>query len=353
MHLIDQQLNLMIRGRFEDAWKLSEQMEKINPEDMRHKFNRGWFLINQGDLQGGFRNLECGRFLNVYGDSKIPTQKPIWNQEDGLENKVVIINLEGGFGDQMLYARSAKEVINRGGRCILCCDARLHPMLSRCPGVSECITVRQVPTTRHDYWIPGFSASWIFDYTFDTIPKDPYIFANPMSIPLWKEIIKGDKPKVGIRWSGSPLFEHQQFRIFPPEKLLNLAKYKDQISFYSFQRDTDTRELPEEISDLQHILISWEDTAAAISNLDLMITSCTSIAHLSAAMGKPTWVIVPMLPYHCWAYGNEHSPWYPETTRVFRQKTFSGWDETFEELENHLVKHFNLDTKLEQEIKSE
>jgi hypothetical protein len=70
-------------------------------------------------------------------------------------------------------------------------------------------------------------------------------------------------------------------------------------------------------------------------------------------MGKPTWVIVPMLPYHCWAYGNEHSPWYPETTRVFRQKTFSGWDETFEDLENHLVRHFNLDTKLEQEIKSE
>lgn len=342
MHPIDQQLNLMIRGRFEEAWKLSEKMEADNPNDYRHCFNRGWFLINQGDLQGGFKNLECGRFLNVYGDSKIPSKKPIWNQEDSLENKVVIINLEGGFGDQMIYARSAKEVVKRGGKCILCCDPRLHGIFSRCPGVSECITVRQVTSTRHDYWIPGFSTSWIFGHTFETLPREPYIFANPLSVPLWKEIITGEKPKIGIRWSGSPLFEHQQFRIFPPEKLINLSKYKDQLNIHSFQRDTDTRELPEGINDLQHILISWEDTAAALMNLDLLITSCTSVAHLSAAMGLPTWVIVPILPYHVWACGDKHSPWYPETTRVFRQKQFSNWDETFEEVENCLVEKFNL-----------
>ena len=77
-------------------------------------------------------------------------------------------------------------------------------------------------------------------------------------------------------------------------------------------------------------------------NLDLLITSCTSVAHLSAAMGLPTWVIVPILPYHVWACGDQHSPWYPETTRVFRQKQFSHWDETFEEVENCLVEKFNL-----------
>lgn len=343
MHQIDQQLNLMIRGRFEEAWKLSEKMEADSPNDYRHCFNRGWFLINQGDLQGGFKNLECGRFLNVYGDSKIASKKPIWNQEASLEDKIVIINLEGGFGDQMIYARSAKEVFKRGGRCILCCDPRLHGIFSRCPGVSECITIDQVSSTRHDYWIPGFSTSWIFGHTFETLPREPYIFANPLSIPLWKKIITGDKLKIGIRWSGSPLFEHQQFRIFPPEKLINLSKYKDKISLYSFQRDTDTREFPEGINDLQHILISWEDTAAALMNLDLLITSCTSLAHLSAAMGCSTWVIVPILPYHVWTYGDKHSPWYSETTRVFRQKEFCNWDSTFEELENCLLEKFNLE----------
>lgn len=342
MHKIDQQLNLMIRGRFEEGWNLSEQMNQEYPDDLRHRFNRGWFLINQGDLQQGFQNLECGRMLNVYGSGKIPSSKPIFNPDlHDLNNKIVILNMECGFGDQIIYARFASEVVKRGGICIMCCDERLHSIFSRIPGVSKCITIKEVFSTLHDFWIPGFSCSWIFGHTFDTLPNSPYIFANPSSVKIWKNIIKSDKPKVGIRWSGSPLFEHQQFRIFPPEPLIDLYKYKD-LQFYSLQRDTDIRELPDEIIDLQNLIISWEDTVAAIQNLDLVITSCTSIAHLSSAMGKPTWVIVPLLPYHIWAYGGDHSPWYQKTTRIFRQKVFGRWDETFDQLETKLIEHFNI-----------
>jgi ADP-heptose:LPS heptosyltransferase len=115
---------------------------------------------------------------------------------------------------------------------------------------------------------------------------------------------------------------------------------------YSFQRDNDLRELPDNIVDLQHLLISWEDTLAALSNMDLVITSCTSIAHASAAMGKETWVVVPILPYHVWAYGapeSIHSPWYPETTRIFRQSKFGSWKEPFIEIEKELKLKYNLE----------
>jgi len=336
----------MIRGRFDDGWKLSEEMHQEHPDDLRHLFNRGWFLIYQGDLQGGFQCLESGRHLNVYGGGRIPTNKPIFNPAiHDMDGKTIILNMECGFGDQIIYARFANEIKKRGGTCYMSCDIRLHPIFSRVPGVEKCIVQKDVSTTPHDFWIPGFSSSWLFGHTFDTLPNDPYIFAKQESVEIWKNIIKSDKPKVGIRWSGSPLFEHQQFRIFPPEPLINLHKYSD-VQFYSLQRDTDTRELPEEIIDLQHLIISWEDTAAAIENMDLVITSCTSVAHLSAAMGKPTWVIVPLLPYHVWAYGTgeerEHSPWYPKTTRVFRQKDFGSWDRTFENLENYFVNYFDL-----------
>ena len=54
-------------------------------------------------------------------------------------------------------------------------------------------------------------------------------------------------------------------------------------------------------------------------------------------MGKPTWVIVPLLPYHIWAYGDRHSPWYQNTTKVFRQKVFGNWNETFELLEKEFI----------------
>jgi hypothetical protein len=191
----------------------------------------------------------------------------------------------------------------------------------------------------------------MFGHTVDTIPNEPYIFAKPESVQVWKELIKGDKPKIGIRWSGNPKFEHQQFRIFPPEMLIKIQKEFPDCQWYSLQRDSDLRELPEGISDLNHILISWEDTAACIENLDLVISSCTSIAHLASAMGKPTWVIVPILPYHVWAYGDKHSPWYTENTVVFRQKKFSKWEETFTELKEELHKLYPQ--KINQEPKQE
>jgi hypothetical protein len=343
MHLIDQQLNLMIRGRFDEAWKLSEKLEQLDPDDLRHRFNRGWFLINQGKFQEGFQSLEAGRFLNVYGGIRLPTTKPIWKQQN-LKNKTVIINLEGGLGDQIIFARFANEIKKRGGKCILCCDARLHNLFLRIEGVERCIELKDVQSVKHHYWIPGFSCSWLFGHTFDTLPNNPYVYPNDSSVELWKGIINSKKIKVGIRWSGNTKFEHQQFRIFPPEKLINLNKYSD-IQFYSLQRDTDTRELPKNVVDLQHLLISMEDTAAVIANLDLVITSCTSIAHLSSAMGKPTWVIVPILPYHIWAYGNDTSPWYQDTTKVYRQEKFSNWDRTFVKLEKDLVDRFDLTPK--------
>ena len=155
----------MIRGRFEEAWYLSELLEKESSDDLRHKFNRGWFIINQGNLQEGFQLLEAGRFLKVYGSPKIKTNKPIWNQTDTLKDKTVLINLEGGLGDQIISARFAKEVYKQGGKTILCGDIELHPLLLRIIGVNKCITQNEIPSTRHDYWIPGFSCSWLFGHT--------------------------------------------------------------------------------------------------------------------------------------------------------------------------------------------
>jgi hypothetical protein len=339
MHLIDQQLNLMVRGRFDDAWRIAEQLEEELPNDPRVKFNRGWFLINQGKFQEGFQCLEYGRTLNVYGSGKINTTKPIWDQSD-LTGKTVIINLEAGYGDNIIFARFATEVWKRNGTCILCCDKSLHSLFLRIPGVKNCITLDQVASTYHDFWIPGFSCSWLFGHEHDTMPNEPYISAKSESVEIWKNIINVENPKIGIRWSGNPKFEHQQFRIFPPKNLINLHKEHKHLQFYSLQRDDDLIELPDEIKDLQHIMFSWEDTAACIENLDLVITSCTSIAHLASAMGKPTWVIVPLLPYHIWANGGDHSPWYQKTTKIFRQTEFGDWSKTFQSVNENLLSLF-------------
>jgi hypothetical protein len=340
MHLIDQHLDFMLKGQFKEAWKISQKLEKLCPDDLRHRFNRAWHILRKGDFQIGHQMLDSGRFLNVYGDSRLPTNKPIWNRQN-LKNKKVILNLEGGIGDQFIYIRFINEIAKRKGICIVCCDPSINCIVSRLEGVFKCIQRNEVPITQHDYWIPSFSASWLFDHTFETLPNKPYIISKKESNKVWEKIINSEKIKIGIRWSGNPKFEHEQFRKFPSNFLIDLKKY-DKLQLYSLQRDNDTQNLHNKIIDLQHLLISWEDTCSAIENLDLVITSCTSIAHLSSAMGKPTWVIVPILPYYIWAYGKNHSPWYQKTTKIYRQQTFSKWDETFKKLEKDLVKKYKL-----------
>ena len=346
MHLIDQQLNLMIRGRFDEGWKISQELEAVKhtlPGDapLRHTFNRAWFILNQGNFQEGQQMLEAGRFLNVYGNGKIDTTKPIWDGKSSLDGKTVLINLEAGIGDQFVAARFAAEIVNRGGRCIFVTHPTLFGIMNRVPGCSRCITTNDVRATQHDYWIPSFSCSWIFGHTFENLPNEPYITANQDSVQVWQNILTcGNRlPKIGIRWSGNPKFEHQQFRKFPPHKLIELSR-SPKYQFYSLQRDTDLLELPNNVVDLQHLLISWEDTAACLQNLDLVITSCTSIAHLAGAMGLNTWVITPILPYHIWAYGGDHSPWYQKTTRVYRQTKFGEWDDVFLKIASDLDDFF-------------
>jgi len=87
--------------------------------------------------------------------------------------------------------------------------------------------------------------------------------------------------------------------------------------------------------DMRYEMKTWKDTAEIIASMDLVISSCTSIAHLSAAMGKETWVISPILPYYIWALPIDTSPWY-KNVKLYRQTQYGNWDNPFERIEKDL-----------------
>jgi hypothetical protein len=359
MHPIDQLLAYQLEGKQKEAWAISEELEKEGPDKIigpdgkhnpdtwiRHSFNRGWFLLQQGDYQKGCQLLENGRFISVYGSGPLKTDKPIFNpQEHDIKGKGILISLEGGYGDEIIHARFATSFKEQGAsKVYLAAAPEMVGVFSRIPGVDKVILRNEAHTVDHDFWVPGFSAGWVAGHTFDNFPGKPYMTPNPHSVDIWKNLINSDKVKIGIRWAGNPKFEHQQFRKFPEQFMTNLAKYKD-VQVYSLQRDHNVIQLPEGITDLQHFLLSWEDTMACIANLDIVITSCTSIAHIAAAMGKETWVCPPILPYHTWAYGspqNNKSPYY-ECVTLFRQEEAGKWNNTFQKLYKALEEKFNLE----------
>ena len=358
-HPIDAQLEYMLKGQFEKAWKISEQLEALGPNAipqnkqessdlwLRHCFNRGWFYIQQGKYIEGSQLIESGRYLNVYGGGYLKTAAPIWNpDEHEVEGKSIILSLEGGFGDEMIHVRFATQLKERGFEHVyVAASPELISVFSRIEGVDKVIQRDQAHTVSHDYWLPAFSAGWVLGNTTKTLDKGNYLTVNQLSKQIWQNIIKprNGKFRIGIRWAGNPKFEHQQFRVFPPEYLLNLRKYKE-VELYSFQRDNNTFDLPEDVNDLQHFLASWEDTLAALSEMDMVITSCTSIAHAAAAIGVPTCVVVPILPYHIWAYqapNSNTSPWY-SSVKLYRQKKAGNWEKTFQSLYRDLENNLNF-----------
>jgi hypothetical protein len=358
MHEIDEMLKLQLEGKHKEARVLSDKLEAIgsdkildpngkNTQDiwMRHCFNRGWFMIQDGEYQKGCQLLENGRFLNVYGSPPLRTDAPIFNPEQhDINGKSIIISLEGGYGDEIIHARFATSFKKKGAKAVyLAAAPELVSVFERIEGVDKVILRNQANTVQHDYWVPGFSSGWIAGHEFDNFPNKPYLTPRQDSVEIWKGMINSEKIKVGIRWAGNPKFEHQQFRRFPENFITNLSKYPE-LQIYSLQKDHNLVSLPEGVTDLQHFLISWEDTMAAIANLDIVITSCTSIAHISAAMGKETWVLVPVLPYHTWTYNspeNRGSPYY-ECVRLFRQTEKTKWNDTFQLLYKELEEKFNL-----------
>ena len=305
-NLIDLQLAAGIRGDFKTGWEIAQQLEKKQPTNNRAAFNRGWYLLQQGKLLEGHKLLDRGRSIDVFGNRHIGSKQPIWKGEEG----TVLLNLEGGLGDQIKSYRFAFDLQERGNRVVISCSPELASMFAENFPVVEHSAACGV---YHDYWLPSMSAVVPFGYEYEDLKGTPYIerTADPIA------------GRVGVRWSGNPKFEHEQHRFFPANLMFDAVKGYNCVSL---QRDKDAELKPKWME--QALLDDWQTTRKSISQCELVISSCTSVAHLAAAMGVETWIVVPILSYYLWALPGDTTPYYNSVT-LFRQKKYGSWKEPF------------------------
>ena len=300
--MLDLELEASLRGDFSKAWDIAQQLEKERPECDRAAFNRGCHLMHRGDLLGGHECLERGRNEKVFGNSPVSNQ-PRWNGEPG----TVLLQLEGGLGDQIHGYRYAFDIRDRGNSVVVSCSPELATLFK-----DDFIVVQNSAAggVYHDYYCPAMSAPLTLGLTYDGLSGKPYIKRD------------GDSEgKVGVRWSGNPQFEHEQHRVFPPQLMWDFVQNYDCISLQK-----DSVEAPSWMETPS--LDTWEDTRKALSQCDLVVTSCTSVAHLAGAMGVATWIVVPILPYYLWALPGKSTPYYDSVT-LLRQERYGSWVEPF------------------------
>jgi len=206
------------------------------------------------------------------------------------------------------------------------CSGQLASLFVNVEGVSSVIQHEAVFGIYHDFWVAGMSAIVPLGFELEDISGAPYI-AKPVTI-------KGRKKRIGLRWQGSTQFEHEHHKAFPYQLMFDAVK-SDEYEFISLQRDAGVEATPMWVKQVH--LDSWEDTRAAVASCDLVISSCTSVSHLAAAMGIETWVVTPIMPYFLYALEGEATPYYDSMTLI-RQEIFGEWEAPFalikERLEN-------------------
>ena len=267
------------------------------------------------------RLIDRGRIEQVFGNGKPSVPTEMW---DGEKQGTILLNLEGGLGDQIHSARFAKDIAERGNKVIVACSGPLAQVIRGIEGVTAVVQHEAVFGVVHDYWVPSMSAIVPLQYQYADLDGSAYI-PKP-------EVEKGSKFRIGLRWQGNPQFEHEQHRQFPPELMFNALKGMD-AEFISLQRDEGAEHKPARVKEVP--LNHWAETQSAIASCDLVITSCTSVAHLAGAMGVETWIIVPILPYYLWAKPGEKTEWY-DSVRLFRQEIYGTWEHPFRKIEQQL-----------------
>jgi tetratricopeptide (TPR) repeat protein len=325
-------------GRLDEALASYNEALRLKPDYPDAYMNRSLAFLIRGDFERGWKEYETRWQCKDFNARNF--KKPQWNG-DALEGRRVLLHAEQGFGDTFQFVRYARLVKEeRGGTVIVWCPKRLVPLVSQCPYVDQ-VTIEGAKLPEFDCHLPLLSLPHIFGTTLETIPSQvPYLFAKHELVEQWRdELSYISALTIGIGWQSNPRYRGDRHRSIPLEKFLPLAKVPG-VRLISLQKGLGTEQIDKVSKKFSVTTLSahrdetagaFMDTAAILKNLDLVVSSDTSLVHLAGGLGVPTWVALPWAADWRWLLKREDSPWYP-TMRVFRQQELGNWDELFDRM---------------------
>ena len=297
------------------------------------------------------------RDMDWYYAMKFIRTNTLWWHDKDLKNQTVLLDLVSewnGLGDAMQMVRYAKHLHQAGAIVTVQVLEHLAPLLSLCPYISKVIKPNEKkPITDQTYELLTDRFLICTRNTLYQPSQDvPYLFAHPILIKKWKSILRNDrkKIKIGICWQSNKMEDYFSGKLipgprsFPLETLVPILSIPN-TKFYSLQMEqnkeidtfnsTYTKWGIHRFRDLDEEYGNFMDTAAIMTQLDLVITVDTSIAHLAGGLGVPVWVLLPYAADFRWFRDRTDSPLYP-TMRLFRQHSYKDWDSAIFDLEKAL-----------------
>lgn len=335
--------NALWQGKYAEAMAHYDEAAVLQPDNMDLRCERAFHLLRLCRFQEGWREHEARvrhwRWLDAMHAYRFA--QPRWDGAP-LKGRTLLVYAEQGFGDNIQFCRYLPLIAEQGGKVLFYCHEELLSLFRRMRGI-ERVEPRgeNVTRERFDVHVPIMSLPYLFDTRPETIPANiPYLAADPAKVERWCERMDPQLFNVGLVWTGRPEHRENYWRSLTPRDLAPLSE-AGPVKFHSLQKDATGVGIEAiasvlDIADLSEDLHDFDDTAAVIRSLDLVISVDTSVAHLAGALGRPTWTLL-----HCpadwrWLVDREDCLWYP-TMRLFRQAPGEKWSAVTERLASELT----------------
>jgi hypothetical protein len=302
-----------------------------------------------GDYKEGWRLYEWRRQTKETKNNYKVYDQPIWLGKESLQNQILLVESEQGFGDIIQFCRYIPMLEKLGAKVILEIPKTLTSLIKTLHGNFLVIEKGQTLPS-FDYHIPILSLPLAFQTMINNIPASiPYLYSDKTKTDYWnKRLNKKTKLRVGLVWSGSIIHKNDKNRSLLLKDLEPILQLP--FEFHSLQKEIRENDLStlnkfNKIYQHQDELNDFSDTAGLIEEMDLIISVDTSVAHLAGALGKDVWILLPYHPDYRWMLDRYDSPWYPTCT-LFRQSKIDDWSDPILEIIFRLQNMFKLSLKI-------
>jgi tetratricopeptide (TPR) repeat protein len=373
-------------GRFDDAVDRLKSAVGLEPDYVYAWNNLGLAILDSGDpsqamscfrralaLDGDFANAKWNAALAalVLGQYSIgwplfesrwqkdggrwPKRWPtdtLWRGHENVNGRTVVLWSEQGLGDTIQFVRFAMKLHAIGATVNLVVPAPLVSIMRSVKGVQN-VFEEGHPLSPFDLHCPFMSLPLRFGTVLESIPWDgPYLRPDDSKVKVWRDrLSQSNRIKVGFVWNGG--YREHQPELWGVNERRNIllesmasALQQPQIDFYSLQKGepAESQLRGQVLSywpqgngyDFTESLKDFSDTAALIECMDFVVSVDTSTAHLSAAMGKPTWLLNRFDTCWRWMLSRSDSPWYP-TMKVYRQPRPGDWKSVLQQVSSDLA----------------
>lgn len=322
-------LILQKSGLYHEALSAQQQAIQANPNNALAYWNLSLLLLLIGQFDLGWELYEWRWKRDDFMSRERPVGTPLWLGKEPLQGKTLVIIEEQGLGDMIQFSRYALLAEQQGATVYLEAIRPLAGLLSTLSPTVRILEKGQ-PLPPHDFYSPMMSLPHAFQTRVETVPSpDSYLGVDEARKAVWhKRLGPSRKLRVGVVWSGRATHANDANRSIVFEQISTL--FDVGAEFHCLQKEFREGDLEAlsafpQVKTWHRLLDDFMDTAALASAMDVIVGVDTSVVHLTAAIGRPTWVLLPFDPDFRWLLNREDSPWY-SSVRLFRQTRRGDWD---------------------------